>query len=101
MIKTPKKAGMHNDNLIFVGNSINRAIEEAFNIVQRGDLVLIKGRSTQKLARIAFALKGDSVRCSREICRHKFRCKDCDLLHKDLFDTTETKVYKRTEKGFI
>jgi len=96
-----KKAGMPSDNLIFVGNSIRRAVEEAFNKVQLGDLVLIKGRSTQKLARVAYALRGDSVRCSREICRQKVRCKDCDLLHKDIFDINEKKFYNHTEKGFI
>lgn len=96
-----KKAGMHSDNLIFVGNSINRAKEEAFKLVQPGDLILIKGRSSQKLARVAYALKGDLVLCSRGFCKKKHRCINCDLLQKELFDTTETKLYKHKEKGFI
>lgn len=96
-----KKAGMHSDNLIFVGNSIVRAIKEAHKLVQPGDLILVKGRSSQKLARVAYALKGDPVLCSREFCKEKQRCISCDLLQRDLFYRREKKVYNHKEKGFI
>lgn len=81
-----KKAGMHSDNLIFVGKSIVKAIGEAHKLVQPGDLILVKGRSSQKLARIAYALKGDLVLCSREFCKEKHHCIQCDQLRKDLYN---------------
>jgi UDP-N-acetylmuramoyl-tripeptide--D-alanyl-D-alanine ligase len=78
-----KQAGMSFDKLIFVGSSIAKAIEETQKLVRPGDLVLVKGRSSQKLARIAYALNGDTVLCNREFCNYRFRCIQCDQLAKE------------------
>ncbi|MCJ7771989.1 MAG: Mur ligase family protein, partial [Desulfobacterales bacterium] len=94
------KAGMQVDNLTFVGNSISKAKEQALQLVQPDDLVLIKGRSSQKLGRIALALKGESVLCNREICRQKLRCIHCDQLNKAPDDDQmEKEIYNHTEKS--
>jgi UDP-N-acetylmuramoyl-tripeptide--D-alanyl-D-alanine ligase len=96
-----KQAGMSGDNLIFVGSSITKAICEATKLVQPGDLVLIKGRSSQKLIRIAYSLNGDTVLCNREFCTHRFRCIHCDQLAKNPDNNPFKKeVYRHNETGF-
>lgn len=48
-----------------------------------GDVVLIKGQTSQRLARIVLALQGRDVRCAVDLCRlHVQRCGDCPLLGK-------------------
>ena len=49
--------------------------------IKSGDVVFIKGRKPEHLARIALALEGREVRCSVEACRLHFQnCDDCALL---------------------
>lgn len=45
-----------------------------------GDLVLIKGRRTQRLERVALALMGEEVKCAVRLCRRKHDCASCQLL---------------------
>lgn len=45
-----------------------------------GDVVLIKGRDTQKLERIALALAGRTVECRVRMCRLSVRCERCPRL---------------------
>ena len=48
-----------------------------------GDVVFIKGRKSERLARLALALEGREVRCDVEGCRLHFQnCDDCALLEK-------------------
>ena len=48
------------------------------------DVVLVKGRETQRLTRIILALAGRNVRCQVEQCRlHLTFCDDCPLLEHD------------------
>jgi UDP-N-acetylmuramyl pentapeptide synthase len=44
-----------------------------------GDVVLVKGRSSQKLGRIALLLKGEAVACSLTSCHSDLPCESCDL----------------------
>ena len=51
--------------------------------LQPGDVVFIKGRKSERLARLALALEGREVRCNVEGCRLHFQnCDDCALLGK-------------------
>lgn len=51
--------------------------------LRSGDVVLIKGRDTQRLDRIAFALAGRPVRCDIEFCRAMpMRCAQCGMLER-------------------
>lgn len=77
-----RRSGMSDENLLFAEHSMNRAQELAQQLVKPGDLVLIKGRSSQKLERIACVLKGEKVSCSLEFCGQKTRCTDCINLGK-------------------
>lgn len=45
-----------------------------------GDVVLIKGRDTERLDRIALALSGQHVTCSRVVCGAVGRCDGCPAL---------------------
>jgi UDP-N-acetylmuramoyl-tripeptide--D-alanyl-D-alanine ligase len=45
-----------------------------------GDVVLVKGRDTQRLERVSLALQGRSVRCSIPTCRALSRCEGCAML---------------------
>lgn len=60
-------------------------VREAAAVLARelapGDVVLIKGRINQKLARVALALAGRRVGCAIRSCRaDSFRCAECPLL---------------------
>ena len=47
-----------------------------------GDVVLIKGRDTQKLERVAFSLMGRKVSCDISFCDLKVRCARCPMLER-------------------
>jgi len=50
-------------------------------ILLPGDLVLIKGRDTQRLERIALGLQGRKISCGRAYCHvHALSCDECPLL---------------------
>lgn len=87
-----RRAGMKEENLLFAKNSISRAKEMALEIVEPGDLVLIKGRSSQKMERIAIALMGKPVSCNLEFCNQKTRCNDCLNLNREPTDSFNDKV---------
>ncbi|MBI2487250.1 MAG: hypothetical protein HYW01_09895 [Deltaproteobacteria bacterium] len=42
--------------------------------------MLIKGRTTQRLERVAFALAGRKVKCNISFCDVKVRCENCPML---------------------
>jgi hypothetical protein len=48
-----------------------------------GDVVLIKGRDTQRLDRVALALMGRAVRCDIAFCNAMpMRCASCPMLER-------------------
>jgi UDP-N-acetylmuramyl pentapeptide synthase len=57
------RAGMPRAALLDAGSSVLRAVEALRGELQPGDVVLLKGRDTQRLDRIAHGLLGQSVRC--------------------------------------
>jgi len=48
--------------------------------LRRDDLVLLKGRSTQHLERVALILSGKDVACSAQVCPWRHDCATCPLL---------------------
>ena len=63
------------------GRSVERAAEIIREQLEPGDVVLIKGRSSQRLDRVALALMGREVRCDLTFCQFlKTRCDECSLL---------------------
>jgi hypothetical protein len=48
-----------------------------------GDVVLVKGRDTQRLERVSLALSGRPVRCDIDFCDIKgMRCEVCPMLER-------------------
>ena len=47
-----------------------------------GDVVLVKGRDTQRLSRISLALAGRTVRCDIPRCHAPVDCEECPMLER-------------------
>lgn len=75
------RAGLPRDRFLYAGPGVHDAIAVLRRELRPGDLVLLKGRSTQCLQRVALALMGRTVRCAIMNCRlsHKL-CDECPLL---------------------
>jgi UDP-N-acetylmuramoyl-tripeptide--D-alanyl-D-alanine ligase len=75
-----KAGGLPSEKFFNAGESLSKAIEALRQSAGPGDVVLIKGRDTQHLARITLALQGRKVRCLIKFCRLKVDCADCAML---------------------
>jgi UDP-N-acetylmuramoyl-tripeptide--D-alanyl-D-alanine ligase len=62
------------------------AIAQALDKIglRQGDLVLIKGRSTQHLERVALILAGDTAACAARACARRHDCTTCPLLQRPI-----------------
>jgi len=75
------RAGLDRARCTFVGSQFHKAIDILKSELSDGDVVLVKGSSTQELRRIRLSLSGREVRCSVKYCRVKIdRCDICPLL---------------------
>jgi UDP-N-acetylmuramoyl-tripeptide--D-alanyl-D-alanine ligase len=78
-----KCGGLSRPALVNVGASIQRSVEALKDDLAPGDVVLIKGRDTQRLERVALALMGRQVRCDIKFCDViRTRCDDCPMLER-------------------
>jgi UDP-N-acetylmuramoyl-tripeptide--D-alanyl-D-alanine ligase len=78
-----RAAGMQDDRMHHV-RSVHEAITFLRCCLDADDVVLVKGRETQRLTRIILALAGRDVRCRIDQCRlHLTFCDDCPLLEHD------------------
>lgn len=68
---------------ISAGRSIGKAAEILRDDLGPGDVVLIKGRDTQRLERVAFLLSGRPVGCDITFCDAiSTRCEGCPMLER-------------------
>lgn len=74
-----RRAGMPRDRLIDAGRSWQKAAEYLRTTLDSGDVVLVKGRDTQRLERLGLSLLGRVVRCDRTECELT-GCERCPLL---------------------
>jgi UDP-N-acetylmuramoyl-tripeptide--D-alanyl-D-alanine ligase len=78
------KAGAREGGLLPAAITTVRSVRAAVDALQdlgAGDVVLIKGRHTQRLQRIALALMGRVVRCDLEYCNARLtECSRCPML---------------------
>jgi UDP-N-acetylmuramoyl-tripeptide--D-alanyl-D-alanine ligase len=73
--------GLARSGLANAGRSVERATALIRDMLEPDDVVLIKGRSNQRLDRVALALMGREVRCDLTFCQFlKTRCDECSLL---------------------
>jgi len=78
-----KRGGLPASSLVKIHNDIFKVIEVLQRDLTPGDVVLMKGRSHQKLDRISLALMGKRVRCDIIVCKAgMLRCQDCPMLER-------------------
>jgi UDP-N-acetylmuramyl pentapeptide synthase len=75
-----RRGGMAKDAVIDAGTDLRAAAEAVAARLEPGCVVLIKGRDTQRLERIAFRLQGETVRCQLDACDARGRCDICPVL---------------------
>jgi len=75
-----KSAGLAKGDLTHA-ESVSHALEQ-FGDLGPGDVVLVKGRDTQRLSRISLALAGRAVRCDIPRCHAPVDCEDCPMLER-------------------
>jgi len=77
-----KRGGLPPERIINAGRDIFKAIEALRETLIPGDVVLIKGRDTQRLERVAFSLMALPVRCDISFCNAKVNCEHCPMLER-------------------
>lgn len=75
-----KRGGMPAARLFDAGKSLDKAVDAVRRQMQPGDVVLIKGRNTQRLERISLILMGRTVNCRIVFCNAMgMRCEPCPM----------------------
>jgi UDP-N-acetylmuramyl pentapeptide synthase len=78
-----RRAGLPREAIVLCGSEARKAAEAARADLAPGDVVLIKGRDTQRLARVALALMGRQVRCELRSCHIRtLLCDRCPMLER-------------------
>jgi UDP-N-acetylmuramyl pentapeptide synthase len=76
-------AGMPDGAVIHAGRDWSKAQQLFECDLSTGDVVLVKGRRTQRLERIVLSLQGKSVRCRIPECKSSIKaCSQCPMLDK-------------------
>ena len=74
-------AGLSRSALVDVRRDVKGAWEAVRADLRPGDVVLVKGRDTERLDRIGLALQGHDVRCTIDFCYLRgVRCEACPKL---------------------
>ena len=74
-------AGMPRTALVDAKRGVRAAWEAVQADLAPGDIVLVKGRDTERLDRVALALQGRTVGCEIEFCDLRgVRCETCPRL---------------------
>jgi len=73
-----RAAGM-TDSAVTYRETVQEIAAELADNLGPGDVVLVKGRSSQKLGRVALLLAGEPVGCSLTLCLSDLPCESCDL----------------------
>jgi UDP-N-acetylmuramyl pentapeptide synthase len=78
-----RRGGLPSSLLMDAGRSVLKAVELLREDLRPGDVVLIKGRDTQRLDRITLSLIGRKVRCDISFCDTRaVRCETCPILER-------------------
>ena len=76
-----RQSGLPLPSYSYAGRDVLSALELLRADLRDGDVVLIKGRMSQKMERITLGLLGRQVRCCRPECKYKMiRCSRCPAL---------------------
>ena len=75
------RGGMPRDAVHKCGSRIAEVARELSTGLLQDEVVLIKGRSTQRLERLSLMLAGRQVRCDRKLCNAvSLSCETCPML---------------------
>jgi UDP-N-acetylmuramoyl-tripeptide--D-alanyl-D-alanine ligase len=78
-----RETGLPKSALVHVGNDLLAASAAVASDLRPGDVVLVKGRDTQRLHRVSLTLMGRQVRCLIPFCDVKqFHCDRCPMLER-------------------
>jgi len=77
-----REGGLPKEQVVHAGRSAARAAALLRPMVDDFDVVWIKGRSTQHLARVGLALAGRDVACDVVFCAHTPTCEFCPMLER-------------------
>lgn len=77
-----RKGGLSAEAVVNAHGRVRLAIEALKDDLRPGDVVLIKGRDTQHLARVALGLTSRQVGCELTVCEVKLRCERCPMLER-------------------
>lgn len=84
-----RKGGMAKQALTDAGEGVINVINILREELTEGDVVLVKGRDTQRLDRITLALSGREVKCHIKFCNIRpFRCDQCPMLEQNMKSLT-------------
>ena len=76
------QGGLARESILAAGKNVSKVVEALVPMLREGDVVLIKGRASEKLDRIALSLMGRRVACAIEFCDVELRCADCPMLER-------------------
>jgi UDP-N-acetylmuramyl pentapeptide synthase len=82
-----KRAGFPREQLIYAGETLRSVFEALPPNFGPEDVVLVKGRDTQRLERVTLALTGRAVGCDIGLCNAKVRCEICPMLERGWSET--------------
>jgi UDP-N-acetylmuramoyl-tripeptide--D-alanyl-D-alanine ligase len=84
VITGAEAAGMDRSKFTYAGSSIDGTIALLRRELKEGDVVLVKGTSSQRLERVILALQGRTVRCPLKTCHVNtaVRCAECPVLER-------------------
>lgn len=74
--------GLPRDALTHVRENPLDAAKAVETDLRPGDVVLVKGRTTQHLERVALVLRGEEVECAVRLCRSTHDCATCQSLQR-------------------
>lgn len=79
-----RRGGLPSSSLMDAGRSVLKAAEILRSDLDPGDVILIKGRDSERLDRITLSLMGRAVRCNLNYCntRVEERCERCPMLER-------------------
>ena len=78
-----RRGGMPGSNIVDAGRTPRQAADARAALLEPGDVVLLKGRDTQRLDRVRLILQGRTVRCDIRFCDVRtIECVDCGMLER-------------------
>ncbi len=76
-----ERGGLSGASVLYAGESVSRAAA-ALADLQSGDVVLVKGRTAQRLERLVLSLQGRTVACDIPECHVHGGCDACPMLER-------------------